>query len=59
MEDVRAKGEDHLYVYFASKYLAERATWDFAKEHPNVDIATGELTTSPHYYMTASDKQRI
>lgn len=42
MEDVRAKGEDHLYVYFASKYLAERATWDFAKEHPNVDIATGE-----------------
>ncbi|TFK65960.1 NAD(P)-binding protein [Pluteus cervinus] len=39
-EQVYAKAKDPFYVYFASKILAERAVWQFAKEHPEVDIAT-------------------
>ncbi|KAF8642480.1 hypothetical protein AX16_009481 [Volvariella volvacea WC 439] len=37
---VLEKGEDPYYVYFASKILAERALWDYVKEHPELDIAT-------------------
>jgi nucleoside-diphosphate-sugar epimerase len=40
MEEVRAKAEDTVYVYFASKIFAERALWKFAAEHPQLDIAT-------------------
>ncbi|MBH0005027.1 NAD-dependent epimerase/dehydratase family protein, partial [Pseudoalteromonas sp. SWYJZ12] len=39
-EEAEKKAEDPYYVYFASKILAERAIWDFAKEHPQLDIAT-------------------
>lgn len=39
-EDVLANAEDPYYLYFASKVLAEKAVWDFAREHPNVDVAT-------------------
>lgn len=41
-EQLAAKGDDAMYVYFASKLLAERAMWDFAKEHPKLDVACGE-----------------
>ncbi|KAF8879115.1 hypothetical protein BD779DRAFT_1789028 [Infundibulicybe gibba] len=46
-EEVHAKADDPLFVYFASKILAERAAWNFAKENPRVDLATdsSKLTT--------------
>ncbi|KAF8879114.1 hypothetical protein BD779DRAFT_1162179 [Infundibulicybe gibba] len=39
-EEVREKANDPLFVYFAAKILAERAAWKFAKENPQVDLAT-------------------
>jgi nucleoside-diphosphate-sugar epimerase len=30
------------YVYFASKLLAERALWEFVKEHPQLDVVTSK-----------------
>ncbi|KAG6821795.1 hypothetical protein H0H93_007158, partial [Arthromyces matolae] len=39
-EAARAKADDAYYVYFASKVLAEKAIWDYAAEHPELDIAT-------------------
>ncbi|KAG6817899.1 hypothetical protein H0H93_006930 [Arthromyces matolae] len=39
-ETAEAKSEDDYYVYFSSKILAEKAVWDYAKEHPELDIAT-------------------
>ncbi|KAG6914692.1 hypothetical protein DXG01_015877 [Tephrocybe rancida] len=39
-EEAEKKAEDPYYVYFASKVLAEKAIWDFAKKHPQLDIAT-------------------
>jgi len=34
------KAEDIYYTYFAAKNLGERAIWDYAREHPKVDITT-------------------
>jgi nucleoside-diphosphate-sugar epimerase len=31
-----------MYVYFASKLLAERALWTFVKEHPQLDVVTSK-----------------
>ena len=31
-------------VYCASKKLAEEVVWKFAKEHPDIDFATGLLS---------------
>ncbi|KAG6815724.1 hypothetical protein H0H87_011973 [Tephrocybe sp. NHM501043] len=39
-EEAEKKAEDPYYVYFASKILAEKAIWDFAKDHPQLDVAT-------------------
>ncbi|KAG6877375.1 hypothetical protein C0993_007962 [Termitomyces sp. T159_Od127] len=39
-EAARAKADDHYYVYFASKILAEKAIWEYAEKHPELDIAT-------------------
>ncbi|KAG5349869.1 putative uncharacterized oxidoreductase [Termitomyces sp. T112] len=39
-EEARAKAEDPYYVYFASKILAEKAIWEYAEKHPELDIAT-------------------
>ncbi|TFK32304.1 hypothetical protein BDQ12DRAFT_707710 [Crucibulum laeve] len=39
-EQAQEKADDPFYVYFASKILAERAVWEFVKEHPAVDVAT-------------------
>ncbi|KAF5381745.1 hypothetical protein D9615_005640 [Tricholomella constricta] len=39
-EEVEKKADDPYYVYFASKLLAEKAIWEFAKEHPQLDLAT-------------------
>ncbi|TFK69167.1 NAD(P)-binding protein, partial [Pluteus cervinus] len=39
-EEAHEQAADPLASYMASKVLAERATWKFAREHPEVDIAT-------------------
>jgi hypothetical protein len=38
-EEAEKNAEDG-YVYFSSKILAEKAIWEFAKSHPQLDIAT-------------------
>ncbi|KAG6834170.1 hypothetical protein H0H93_011452, partial [Arthromyces matolae] len=43
-EAAEAKSEDDYYVYVSSKILAEKAVWDYAKEHPELDVATGEVS---------------
>jgi nucleoside-diphosphate-sugar epimerase len=43
LEPDRSEG----YVYFASKLLAERALWEFAKEHPQLDVVTGKYPCTP------------
>lgn len=30
-----------MWVYVASKLLAERAVWEFAEKNPSLDVATG------------------
>ncbi|KAF8642472.1 hypothetical protein AX16_009473 [Volvariella volvacea WC 439] len=37
---VLERADDAYYVYFASKLLAERALWDYLKDHPKFDVAT-------------------
>ncbi|KAG5635331.1 hypothetical protein H0H81_011705 [Sphagnurus paluster] len=39
-EEVEKKAEDPFYVYFASKVLSEKAIWEFAEKHPQLDVAT-------------------
>ncbi|KAI0642300.1 hypothetical protein C8Q79DRAFT_929284 [Trametes meyenii] len=39
-EDLLAEGRHPLYVYCGTKILAERAAWQFAVEHPQLDLAT-------------------
>lgn len=39
-EEAEKMAEDPYYVYFASKVLAEKSIWEFAKDHPQLDIAT-------------------
>ncbi|KAF8067002.1 hypothetical protein FPV67DRAFT_1223190 [Lyophyllum atratum] len=39
-EEAEKQAEDPYYVYFASKNLAEKAIWEFAKDHPELDVAT-------------------
>ncbi|KAF8999412.1 hypothetical protein BDQ17DRAFT_752668 [Cyathus striatus] len=40
VEEAHAHAEEQGFVYSASKILAEKAAWDFAKKHPKLDIAT-------------------
>ncbi|KAG6847441.1 hypothetical protein H0H93_008085 [Arthromyces matolae] len=39
-ETAAANSENDYFVYFTSKILAEKAVWDYAKEHPELDVAT-------------------
>ncbi|KAJ3507438.1 hypothetical protein NLJ89_g6305 [Agrocybe chaxingu] len=39
-EEIEKHKDDPFYTYFASKNVAERALWDFARDHPDIDIAT-------------------
>ncbi|KAF8896841.1 NAD-P-binding protein [Mucidula mucida] len=40
-EEETLNGEhDPLWVYLASKLLAEKAAWQFIEEHPSIDLAT-------------------
>ncbi|KAG6853183.1 hypothetical protein C0991_006293 [Blastosporella zonata] len=39
-EAAESKADDAYYVYFAAKVLAEKAIWDFAETHPQLDVAT-------------------
>ncbi|TFK54316.1 NAD(P)-binding protein [Heliocybe sulcata] len=39
-EQALAKGDDVMYVYLASKILAEKAAWGYAQSHPELDLST-------------------
>ncbi|KAI0333886.1 NAD(P)-binding protein [Cubamyces sp. BRFM 1775] len=39
-EDLLVEGRRPLYVYIGSKILAERAAWDFARQHKEIDLTT-------------------
>ncbi|KDQ50495.1 hypothetical protein JAAARDRAFT_41955 [Jaapia argillacea MUCL 33604] len=39
-EDALKPGAADMVVYSASKALAERAVWDFVKQHPHLDVTT-------------------
>ncbi|TFY79082.1 hypothetical protein EWM64_g4930 [Hericium alpestre] len=40
LEDAMQPGTHLFVVYSASKALAEKVVWDFAKQHPEIDIAS-------------------
>ncbi|KAF8996110.1 hypothetical protein BDQ17DRAFT_1364736 [Cyathus striatus] len=40
IDETRAQAGNPFFVYCASKILAEKALWDFARQHPKLDIAT-------------------
>ena len=35
-----------FWLYTAAKTLAERALWEFADEHPDIEVATSKITVS-------------
>jgi nucleoside-diphosphate-sugar epimerase len=39
-------GRSEMYVYLASKILAERAIWEFVKEHPQLDVVTSKFPSA-------------
>jgi len=39
-DEAKDPSRDPLFVYLASKLLAERALWEFVKEHPQLDVVT-------------------
>ncbi|KAF8231120.1 NAD(P)-binding protein [Tricholoma matsutake] len=39
-EEAKEPNRDSVYVYMSAKYLAERALWEFVKEHPQLDVVT-------------------
>jgi len=42
MEEALDPARDGVYVYFASKVLAEKAQWQFVKEHPELDVVSSK-----------------
>ena len=34
---------DKYYVYFTAKIKAEQALWEFAADHPHINVATSKL----------------
>ncbi|KAI0823104.1 NAD-P-binding protein [Trametes gibbosa] len=42
---------DPSFVYVSEKVLAERAVWEFAEKHPNIDVTTGGLIVNPPYFI--------
>ncbi|TFK69213.1 NAD(P)-binding protein, partial [Pluteus cervinus] len=40
IEEAHERVDNSLFTYVSSKILAERATWQFAREHPEIDVAT-------------------
>ena len=49
---------DGLWVYSASKAIAERELWKFADAHPEVDITTSKLIIALFVFVTPSDTVR-
>ncbi|KDR73145.1 hypothetical protein GALMADRAFT_228280 [Galerina marginata CBS 339.88] len=39
-EEYEKNKEDKYYVYFTAKIKAEKAVWDFAAQHPELNVAT-------------------
>lgn len=50
-DEAKDPSRSPVYVYFASKLLAEKALWGFVKEHPQLDVVTSEsyLPLSAHH----------
>ena len=43
-EDALSKKDlDMVSIYIAQKVLGEQAVWEFADQHPDVEVATGRL----------------
>jgi nucleoside-diphosphate-sugar epimerase len=38
-EEIKARESDYMFLYSATKIVAEKAIWAFAKEHPELDVA--------------------
>lgn len=42
VEEALDPEKNDVFVYFASKLLAERALWQFVKEHPQLDVVASK-----------------
>lgn len=42
-EEFEQNKDNQYYVYFTAKMKAEHALWDFAAEHPELEVATSEF----------------
>jgi len=42
LEEALDPTRDASYVYFTAKILAERAQWQFVKEHPQLDVVSSK-----------------
>ena len=40
-EEALTSNKGEFFVYSAAKALAEKAAWEFVKEHPEVSLTTG------------------
>lgn len=43
-EVLNNKNADTIAIYAVEKVLAERAVWEFAEQHPHIEVTSGELT---------------
>lgn len=50
-EQVRENGEDPFFTYFGNKVVAEKAAWDYVKEHPSLDLTTSEYQKSESLFL--------
>lgn len=48
--DISESGPGPVYVYQASKTVAEKKIWELADENPNIDITTSMYSTSTYPY---------
>ncbi|OBZ70868.1 hypothetical protein A0H81_09122 [Grifola frondosa] len=49
-EEVLDGMRDEMFIYAAEKTLAERAVWEFADQHPHMDITTEETAVNPPFF---------
>ena len=45
-DEALTSGKSGFFVYSAAKALAEKAAWEFAKEHPEISLTTGKHTAT-------------
>lgn len=49
-EEFEQQKDNKFYVYFAAKLKAELALFDFAEEHPEIQVATGQYLPFIKYH---------